>query len=268
MNAHRDGTRAHQWIRYTRRRLTPIRVSLILVVVVLVALITDVLGRGDLDDWFGLASGIASGLLVAVVVLLWEQRHRTEINRSRQTILTTLTRHVGAELSPLGAELQSDLDDKGNVVGLFDSIDTALKAYQSHAGVERLMQEVGRRSLKRQAQNDLVGVSVTVMSNFYARLADHLDVFLNHFITAGDERVVAALLDLWTERRRLPTYDPAVEKATRADIIRIVQGQEPLIARAQAKYLGGVQSVLLRYAELLRALEGVKSGIADGTAND
>ena len=250
------------------RWLTPIRVSLIVVVGVFIALITDVLWRGDLGDWFELASGIASGLLVAVVVLLWEQRHRTEIDRSRRTILTTLTRHVGAELSPLGAELQSDLDDQGNVVELFDSIDTALEAYQSHAGVERLMHEVGRRSLKRHAQNDLVDVAVTVMSNFYERLADHLGVFLNHFITAGDERIVAALLGLWTERTRLPTHDPAVQKANRADIIRIVQGQEPLIAHAQAKYLAGVQSVLLRYAELLRALEGVKSGVPDDAAID
>lgn len=236
-----------------------------MIVVLLVALITDVLRRGDSDDWFGLASGIASGLLVAIVVLFWEQGHRTAIDRGRRAILTTITQHVGAQLSPLSAELQSDLDDQGYIIELFDSIDTALKAYLSHGGVERMMHEIGRRSLKRQAQNDLIRVSVTAMSNFYARLADHIDVFLNHFITAGDERTVAKLLDLWTERLRLPKYDPAVEKATRADIIRIVQGQEPVIARAQAKYLAGVQVVLLRYAELLRALEGVRSGIADST---
>lgn len=267
MNVRRIRAAGSQWIKSTGGWLTPIWVSVIAIVVVLVVLIADVVRRGDLEDWFGLASGIASGLLVAVVVLLWEQRHRSESDRSRRTILTTLTQHVGAELAPLSAELQSDMDDQGNIIELFDSIDTALKAYQSHGGVERLMQEVGRRSLKRQAQNDLVGLLITAMSNFYARLADHIDVFLNHFITAGDERVVATLLDLWTERTRLPTYDPAVEKATRADIIRIVQGQEPLIARAQANYLDGVQRVLLRYAELLRALEGVKSGIADGTTN-
>lgn len=80
--------------------------------------------------------------------------------------------------------------------------------------------------------------------------------------------MAATLLDLWTERLHLPTYDPAVEKATRADIIRIIQGQEPLIARAQARYLRGVQGVLLRYAELLRALDGVRSGIASATASE
>lgn len=49
------------------------------------------------------------------------------------------------------------------------------------------MREIGRRSLNRQPQNMLVDVAVTAMSNFYARLADHIDVFLNHYHGWGRE---------------------------------------------------------------------------------
>ena len=250
-------------------KLTPLRLALIAITIVFVALAATVLLKGGWSDELNLASAIASGLLVAGALVYWEERQRSRlddeaINR-RTVIFRTITRYIGQELARLASEVQLvGVEDNGEEILLFDSIDEALHAHQSYAGVERMMREVGRRRVQGQGIESLIQVVEPAVSAFFTRLGEHMDVILNHFMAAGDEKVVESLLELWEERLRIDAVASTTNlhrKPTVGEILRMVQGGVTSFRTAQNDYLSAVERVLLLYAELLRSIEGVDSGI-------
>ena len=140
----------------------------------------------------------------------------------------------------------------------------ALHAHQSYAGVERMMREVGRRRVQGQGIESLIQVVEPAVSAFFTRLGEHMDVILNHFMAAGDEKVVESLLELWEERLRIDVVASTTNlhrKPTVGEILQMVQGGVTSFRTTQNDYLSAVERVLLLYAELLRSIEGVDSGI-------
>lgn len=95
---------------------------------------------------------------------------------------------------------------RGAHTELFDSLDAALHAYETSGTVETMMREIARRLNRDDRLAGLVGVSTTSVSAFYSRLGQHLDLFLDHYLSTSDERVVSCLLDLWAAQVNLPAY--------------------------------------------------------------
>jgi hypothetical protein len=242
---------------------------IVLVLVVVLWLVQVVLVRGDQAQRLNLASELAAGLLAGVVVaaagLVWERRHEARLakdaERKRSAVLRTITEYVGVELSPLGDELQlTGIDSEGHDVELFDSLEAALNAFRSPDGVVIMMREVGRRRSRSDFQVELLRRLVIVVPAFYDRLGRHIDLFLDHFIASGDHRTVGALLELWDHREQIPE-PPTLSPPGVHEVLAHLEGRDMAPIVQQRAYLGGVVRMLLWYSELLRALDGIESGI-------
>lgn len=239
-----------------------------------------VLATGSGSDQRTLASALASGLVIAVVVAAWELARRreeqqrmerqsleeAETSRNRlRAIQRTLTRFIGAELARIAAQVQLvGVDDDGNPVELFDDIDQAMHAFENHQGAERVHNRVAHASTEKAPPQQLVLSSWEAIDRFFFWFSFQFQPMLTFFIESGDDRTVDALLEL----RRTEYPHQIVGHLLWKHDARSGWLQNMTDNKAQwAAYLSQVASpVLLRYAELLRAVEGVPSGIADGGA--
>ena len=228
-----------------------------------VTLIGVVLAKGGWVDELNLASSLASGAVVAVAVTYWEYSHRRRDERLRterlKLIQQTLIHYVGTELSTVA--LAVEIDEDGSQ--LFGDVNEALAAFQTHAAIERVRTEVARRAMGGYVGPELVRRVAQAMLRFFHRLESHADAMLAFFLDAGDQRKVDAMLAL--SGRRTGHDELVEEAASEALPPPSVHAALIEIARApalQKGYLSFVSEVLTDYAELLRAIEGVPSGIA------
>jgi hypothetical protein len=240
----------------------------VLAAVVLV-LVGAILLFGESDERWNLASELVAGLVAGFVVagagLVWQRRYEHRVTAlasdRRNTVLRTIIEYVGVELSPLGEELQlTGIDEQGHDLELFDSLDDALNAFRSHAGVERMMREVGRRRSRPGPQVQLIQRLALIVPRFYGRLERHIDTFLDFFMTAGDQRSIGALLELWDHQTQMPD-PPDTSIPSVAEVMEMATGNRTPRINQERTFLGGVVRMLLWYSELLRALDGIESGI-------
>jgi hypothetical protein len=233
---------------------------------------------GTRSDQLVLLSTLASGLLIALVVTIWELARRKEEQRREQqratdeaaaaeqrllAIQRTLTNFMGAELTGIAAQVQLvGVDDEGNPLELFDDIDQAMHAFEGHQGAERVLGRVGHYANQAEPPQQLVLATWDAFERFFFWFESQFQPMLTFFVGSGDDRIVNALLELRRTEysHRVVGYHLWTDGAPPGWLQNMTDN------KAQwAAYLGQVGSpVLLRYAELLRAIEGVPSGIAHG----
>lgn len=201
------------------------------------ALITD-------DELSNLLASLASGGVVAAVVLIWESSDRQRVQRDRsnqrRTVLTVTVQSMAGELANI-VQILPDLDHR-----------TDTDAFGSADSAESVVRAVEEESRKLNPSQSLTINAADRLPIFFARLDRYLEVLLTALIDLGDERAAESLVSLW----RLHSAHEVWLRNTTASGGPLRDGRDLVLNSAQhAGYLGVVADVIAAYVELLRDLE-------------
>lgn len=201
------------------------------------ALITD-------DELSNLLASLASGGVVAAVVLIWERSDRQRVQRDRsnqrRTVLSVTVQSMAGELANI-VQLLPDLDHR-----------TDADAFGSADSAESVARAVEEESRKLNPSQSLTINAADRLPMFFARLDRYLEVLLTALIDLGDEKAAESLVGLW----RLRSAHEVWLRNTTASGGPPRDGRDLVLNSAQhAGYLAVVADVIAAYVELLRDLE-------------
>lgn len=245
----------------------PWKLSL-LVVLVVAGLAAALVWFTDLQsERKALLSNVAGGGTVGVGLLLWEElrrKHQQQLQaRRRRGLHSILATYPGAELTNLAVLLNQDgVAEDGTPITLFPTVDDQLRAFQSYSSTEIVMRALLRH--RNHPDASLVINTWNCINRFYQRLAEIFPALLSDSIASQDGDIVDRLLDLWRERTRHTVVGGLLwQEGTQPGRIQNLTAE-----RAQlATYIRVAGDVLLAYAELLRVVAEVPSGIPSRRRN-